>query len=224
MSGANVQRPQKCILLGAGGHAQVVLEALCFTKGQEIIGVLDKNQIGLGEVFKGIPLLGDDTALEKARNIGAEFFIIGIGSTRAGPLRETLFKLARSYGLMPATVIHPHSYQAPSSSFGEGSQLLAGSLLNSNCSIGMNVIVNCGAIIEHNCKVGDHTHIASGACLCGDVQVGASSHIGARSVIIQGVKIGRGVTVGAGSVVLKDVEDFETVVGVPARVMRTEAF
>lgn len=207
----------KCIILGAGGHAKVVLESLRLMGGVEVIGILDKEKTSSRMFFDGIPILGDDTALEQVYAQGADTFIIAIGSVRSGLLREELFELGEKAGLKPMSVIHPSSFCAASAAIEDGVQLFAGCIVNSGAQLGRNVIVNCGAIVEHDCKIADHVHIASGACLCGDVKVGKSSHIGARSVILQGVCIGRSVTVGAGAVVLKDVPDFQTVVGVPAR-------
>ena len=45
--------------------------------------------------------------------------------------------------------------------------------------------------------------------------------IGTGAVILGGITIGKGATVGAGSVVTKDVEDYTTVVGNPAKLLKT---
>ena len=51
--------------------------------------------------------------------------------------------------------------------------------------------------------------------------IGADAWIGARAVILGSVgRIGRGAIIGAGSIVTRDVEDWEVVVGSPARVIR----
>jgi acetyltransferase-like isoleucine patch superfamily enzyme len=44
--------------------------------------------------------------------------------------------------------------------------------------------------------------------------------IGANVFLKNGIKIGNGAVIGAGSVVLKDVNDFEVVVGVPAKCIK----
>jgi maltose O-acetyltransferase len=47
--------------------------------------------------------------------------------------------------------------------------------------------------------------------------------IGSGAVVIQGVRVGAGTTVGAGAVVVRDLPAGVTVVGVPARVVRSVA-
>lgn len=47
--------------------------------------------------------------------------------------------------------------------------------------------------------------------------IGHDVWIGAHAIILRDVKIGNGAVIGAGAVVTKDVNDFEIVVGVPAR-------
>lgn len=49
------------------------------------------------------------------------------------------------------------------------------------------------------------------------VEIGDNAWIGGHTVVLPGVRIGRGAIVGAGSVVTKSVEDYQVVVGNPAR-------
>lgn len=51
------------------------------------------------------------------------------------------------------------------------------------------------------------------------VRIRAWADIGMNAVILPGVTVGRGALVGAGAVVTKDVPDFATVAGVPARII-----
>jgi maltose O-acetyltransferase len=57
----------------------------------------------------------------------------------------------------------------------------------------------------------------------GVIRVDDDAWLGANSVILPNVSVGRCAIVGAGSVVTKDVNDFEVVAGVPARVIGTTA-
>lgn len=51
------------------------------------------------------------------------------------------------------------------------------------------------------------------------VRICAGADVGVNSVVLPGVTVGRGAIVGAGAVLTKDVPDYATVVGVPARVV-----
>jgi acetyltransferase-like isoleucine patch superfamily enzyme len=51
------------------------------------------------------------------------------------------------------------------------------------------------------------------------VRICAGADIGVNSIILPGVTVGRGAIVGAGAVLTKDVPDYATVAGVPARII-----
>jgi len=87
--------------------------------------------------------------------------------------------------------------------------------------IGNHCILNSGCRVDHDCKLQDFVHVAPGAVLCGDVVVGEGSFIGAGATVLPGVKIGSWSTIGAGSVVTRDVSSNALVVGIPARVIKT---
>lgn len=51
------------------------------------------------------------------------------------------------------------------------------------------------------------------------VRICAGADVGVNAIILPGVTVGRGAIVGAGAVLTKDVPDYATVIGVPARVI-----
>jgi sugar O-acyltransferase (sialic acid O-acetyltransferase NeuD family) len=84
---------------------------------------------------------------------------------------------------------------------GEGFQFMAGVIIQPNCVIGDNVLINTRASVDHDCRIGSHTHIAPGAILCGGVTLGEGCFIGAGAVIVQGVTLEAGTFVPAGTIV-----------------------
>jgi UDP-perosamine 4-acetyltransferase len=206
------------VILGAGGHARVILEALR-TLGVPVAGFIAPSAEGsrLGDV----PWLGDDTALSGLGD-GTEA-VNGVGSAGSAARRAAVHAAAEAAGLRFRTIIHPNATVDGSAELGAGAQVLAGSVVGVAALIGADAIVNSGAIVDHDSVVGAHSHIASGAALAGDVTVGESTHVGLGSRVIQGVTIGSSCVIGAGAVVLDDVADGTTVVGVPARPPSTKA-
>lgn len=206
-----------CVILGGGGHAVVLIEMLILEGGAVPWAVLDSNQTLWGHQLCGLPILGGDECLPGLKSEGVDSFIVGLGGTGDNEPRRRLFVNAQGIGLRPLTVRHPRAICSPSAHVGEGTVLLAGSIVGARTTVGRNVIINSGAIVEHDSQIGDHVHIASGAVLASTVTVEEGAHIGAGAVIRQCMRIGAGSIVGAGAVVVRDVEAGRTVAGVPAQ-------
>jgi UDP-perosamine 4-acetyltransferase len=206
-----------CVILGAGGHASVLLEAMLLQPSEFEFVVLDSNKNLHGKEMLGVPILGDDSLIPRLKRQSDTRFVIGVGGAGNTTPRQRLYELALSSGLLPLSVLHPSAICSSTALFGEGVQVLAGCIVNTAATIGDNTIINSGAVVEHGCRIESHVHIASSATVCGDVFVGEAAHIGAGATIKQGITIGRRAIVGAGSVVIKDIPAGVVAVGVPAR-------
>jgi UDP-perosamine 4-acetyltransferase len=211
----------RCLILGGGGHARVLIDALQAAGSASGCAILDQDRSRWGEDVLGVPILGDDSLIPGLVRDGTRAFVVGLGSVGDNAPRRRLFELALSHGLEPLSVLHPSALCSRWARIGRGSQLLPGAIVNAGASVGDNVIVNSGAIVEHDCVLGDHVHVATGARLASGVRVGDGAHIGAGAVVRQGLVIGEGSLVGAGAVVVKEVAPRLVVVGVPARTLRT---
>jgi sugar O-acyltransferase (sialic acid O-acetyltransferase NeuD family) len=203
------------IILGAGGHASVLIDALQQT-GTEIMGITDPDETLWGQELMGIEILGDDTKILDIHPDRVEL-VNGLGSIKSTSARQNLFETWHNKGYSFASVIHPKAVLASSTKLAEGVQVLAGAIINPNTSIGANTIVNTGAILEHDCIIGNHVHIAPGVRMAGKVRVGDGAHIGIGCTILQNLSVGDGCVVGAGAVVLHSIQAGDIVVGVPAR-------
>lgn len=217
----NIVEPHvKYIVLGGGGHAEMIIETLYSNGISESIGILDTNPHLWNTFIKSTPILGGDDLLSNLIEKGAIYFIVGLGSTYNNEPRQRLFELGLANGLTPLTLIHPSATVSTSSKINTGSVVMPGAIINSGCTIGSNVIINTGAILEHGCQIGNHVHVASGSTICGSVIISDYAHIGAGSTIIQNVSIGEQSVVGAGAVVIKDVNASTIVAGVPSKIIR----
>jgi sugar O-acyltransferase (sialic acid O-acetyltransferase NeuD family) len=207
----------KCIILGGGGHARVLIDCLNSSGIGKIYGILDRDERSWKSMLMDIPILGGDNLLPQLVTNGVNCFAIGLGSTQDNHSRQRLFELGLCHQLKPLTIIHPKSICSPWAKIGEGAQLLPGSIVNAGVELGLNVIINSGSIVEHDCTIGDHAHIATGAKLCGTVKIGNRVHIGTGAIIRQSIFIGEDAIIGAGAVVVKDVSAHTVVVGNPAK-------
>lgn len=203
---------------GAGGHAKVVIEILRSMQEYEIVGLLEAQQRLWGTKVLGVEVLGDDSMMAELKERGINHAFIGVGTVGDAQPRRQLYEKVSGFGFQIVPAIHAASVVSSSAKIGVGPTIMAGAIVNADAVIGNNVIVNTGAIVEHDCVIGDHAHVATGARLAGGVHVGPGAHVGIGAVVRQEIRIGEGAIVGAGAVVVKDVADFTTVIGVPARV------
>lgn len=202
------------IVFGSGGHAKVVIDA-AEKQGVKQILVADDAERNWGTRLMGYRILGGREALLQLDARPPAIAAIGDNTARmrvAGWLEENGFKLA--------TLTHPSAQVARGVRIGQGSFLVAGTVVNSDAVIGSNVIINTGATVDHDCIIGDGVHLAPGVHLCGQVEVGLGSFLGAGTVVIPCVHIGRKCVVGAGSTVLDHVTDGAIVAGVTVRSLR----
>ncbi|MDG4949859.1 acetyltransferase [Weeksellaceae bacterium KMM 9724] len=195
------------IIYGASGHGKVIHDILKSQRiSEDILFVDDADK---GDLFYGCKLLKPQQV-----NLSEHKIIIGIGNNL---IRKKISYKYPQYAL----AIHASSVISPSVEINEGSVVMSNVSINADTKIGKHCILNTACSIDHDCVLDDFVHISPNASLAGNVKVGEATHIGIGACVIQGIKIGKFATVGAGSVVIKDVPDGATVVGSPAKIIKT---
>jgi len=197
------------IVLSAGGHARVVIEAL-LSRGTRPSAVTDRDSARVGTMLGGIPITGPDEDILKM-TIDQVKLANGLGNRASRSdsglsCRRDLFQRFVALGYAFPVISHASAVIASDASLGEGAQIMAGAIIQPATWIGRNVLINTRAVVEHDCQVGDHAHIAPGALLCGAASVGEGAHVGAGAIVLGGISVGAGSVVAAGAVVAKDVE------------------
>ena len=206
------------IIIGAGGHAKILIDALLMLD-KKIIGIVDKDIDKLGVSILGIPIIGDDTTILNYP-MDKVSLVNGIGSIKHTNIRKNLYEKFKKIGYSFSRVIHPSAVIARNVELGEGGQVMAGVVIQTGSSIGCNSVINTRAIIDHDCVIGQHVHIAPGSVLSGGVKIGNEVHVGTGTTIIQNVHIGSRSTIGAGSVVVQNIPEDVVALGVPAKVVK----
>lgn len=197
------------MVIGAGGHAKVVVDTLQATQ-RTVIGFLDDSPSLAGKIIYNLPVLG---SIRDYNRFSAYDFLIAIGNNQ---IRRQIADLLAPT-VMWANAIHPSAMLSPSVTTGQGVVVMGGVVINADTVIKDHVIVNTAASIDHDCVIDDFVHVAPGVRLAGNVTLKTGVFMGIGSIAIPGRTVGAWATVGAGATVIHDIPANVTAIGTPAR-------
>jgi sugar O-acyltransferase (sialic acid O-acetyltransferase NeuD family) len=190
------------IIVGSGGHAKVVFDALHLS-GFKVLGFVTPD-MDAGLDFCDKKILGADSVIRQYSQNEVNL-ANGIGSVPGENNRWNVANKMREWGYSFVTVIHPSAVVARDVILKEGVQLMAGVIIQSKTVIGRDSIINTGAVIDHDCKIEENCHLAPRTVCSGGVIMGKNVYFGTGSVAIERVSIGRNSLIAAGSVVYKNI-------------------
>lgn len=206
---------EKLVLIGAGGYAKSVLDAIDYFN-YEVVGFID--EFSEEKEHLGYPVIAK--SLEELQNNESYFYFITIGNNIN---RKRWYDKILSMKLRLINVVDKSAIISPNAIIGTGCFIGKMAIINHGAKVGDDCIINTKALVEHGCCVARHANLSTNSVINGDVVIGTGSFIGSCSVTIGQLVIGNWSTVGAGSVVVKSVRDNVTVAGVPAKVIREGA-
>jgi sugar O-acyltransferase (sialic acid O-acetyltransferase NeuD family) len=145
--------------------------------------------------------------------------IIGIGDNS---LREALYKqiILRNPRFNFINAIHPSSIIGKDVLLGDGIAIMAGSVVNSNATIGSHSVINTMVSVDHDSTIESFVSLAPGSHLGGNVLIGFRTFVGMGTTIIHNIHIGHDVVIGAGSTVISDISNQVIAYGSPAKTIR----
>ena len=205
---------RQLLVIGAGGHARVVID-VARAAGFDPVAALAPSQVGL--TCNGVEVIGGDDLADAMFAKGLRQAVVAIGDNA---LRSRIGKRLSEIGFGLPSIVHPSAILSPTATFGDGTVVMPLAVVNAAATVGKMVIVNSSAVIEHDCRIGDGAHIAPGSRLGGCVSVGLQTLIGIGSVVRPEATIGDHAVVGAGSTVIGNIDNHQVATGCPARPWR----
>lgn len=213
--------PRPLLLIGAGGLAREVLAATrALPADWAVIGMLDDDPARHGAVLDGVPVLGGSDLVHDYPDVSV---LACVASPHRPEGRAALVRQLDLPAQRWATVVHPAASVAGGVALGEGTVLLAGTVITAPQLIGAHVVAMPQVLLTHDDAVGDFVTMAGRVALAGGVTVHTAAYLGAGALIREGLQVGEAAVVGMGSVVLDDVPAHQIWTGVPARQLRTRA-
>ncbi len=215
------------------------LEALdCLTDNVPFLGFIDDDKEKQGkhtfennlldfEVFdrdfyKNIHKNSDKKILEKYKNVKVLMCVGSPANFRERKaIIENFCKDLKIQKEQLITIIHPSAQISKYAKIGSNCLIMAGVVITHNAKIGNNVIILPNTVIHHDTEIGDFTCIGANVVVAGSVKIGKSCYIGSGASILQNVQIGEKTMIGLSAVVIRDIGENKTVVGNPAREIKS---
>jgi len=215
---------QQLAIYGSGGFAKEVAWLVQSSDPDQelydIVGFIDDDVSRQGRSLNELPVFSFTYCREQFPGIA---IIPGIGDPQS---RQKVTEKFLNAGFGSLQMIHPGVEYSRWVEMGPGALICAGNVLTTNIKLGKQVQINLNCTIGHDAILDDYATLAPGVHISGWVHLGKRVYVGTGAVIINGTRdapivLEDDVVVGAGAVVTKSVPAGLTVVGIPAKPLRS---
>lgn len=204
------------LILGTRSLAEEIADVVSEIPGYEVAAFVENMEPDkCKEKLCGLPVLWVD---ELAGMTETYLAVCGLATTH----RRQYVEQVSAMGMKFATLVHPTAEVSARAILGVGCLVSRYSVISANTVIGDHVFVNRGTLIGHHTRIGDYVTVQPGANIAGMVSIGKGTYVGMSAAVLDKISVGSNSVIGAGSVVTKDVPDSVQVLGVPARIVRSE--
>jgi sugar O-acyltransferase (sialic acid O-acetyltransferase NeuD family) len=199
---------QKIIIVGNSNAAKILYRYLMDDNRYGVIAFsTDKEYISEDKLF-GIDVI-DLNVLKEKYSTSEYKIILGMGYRNINKEREEVFLRVKELEYSIDTYIHKDAMIFNETDIGEGSIVLANTVVEPYTKIGRNSIVWASCTIGHHSTVEDNCWIASGSVIAGEATIKNNCFLGVNSTIVNKVIVDEYNIVGAHAMVSKNTKKNE---------------
>ncbi|MBS4218995.1 acetyltransferase [Bacillus sp. FJAT-49711] len=208
------------VVFGSGGHSKVVIDIIERAGKYNILGLIDPYK-KVGTRIMDYEILGNDEAILEIGDMVVGGIVAIADNWQRYKIVKRITYINPYFKYIKA--IHPSAQIGRNVTLGNGTAVMANTIINSNTKIDNHCIINTKASLDHDCQIGEYVTLAPGVTVAGGVSVGNHSVISIGANVIHNRTIGVHTVIGAGSTVLHDFDSYVVAYGTPARVIRGRA-
>lgn len=196
-----ISKTKNLLIFGTGDLARIAYEY--FTKDSEYVVngfVVDAEYIE-SEEFCGLPLI----PFENIENFYPKhpeqchvYVAIVYGNLNRDRQKKCEEIKAKGYKL--ASYISPHAFVSSTATIGEHCFIFENNVIQSNVTIGNNVILWSSNHVGHDTQIEDHNFISSHVVISGHCRIGSNCFVGVNSTLANNTVLGEGSWVSHGSI------------------------
>lgn len=205
----------RVIVYGAGSFSEIFYHEVCLFGAIEIVAfTVDRAYLDSAE-FCGLPVV----PFEEVKELfpPKEYEMIVATSPKRIRTRKDMYLKAKGLGYHLANYISPRAIVEAGVQMGENNLIFSDAFIGHHVILGNDNVLRQKVYLGHQSEMKDHNIIVAGCTLGGLSRIGNLSFFGLGMVGRDCIRYGEEAFVGLGSVVTKDVEDYATVIGCPAK-------
>ncbi len=149
--------------------------------------------------------------------------VLGMGYNNINKDREKIFKKIKTLGYTVETYIHKDAKIFNDNNIGEGSIVLANSIVEPYATIGKNSVIWANCTIAHHSIIEDNCWIASGTVIAGEARIKSNCFLGVNSTIVNKIILEVFNIIGAHALVSKSTKPNEVYLSRSAEKHRFES-
>ena len=207
-------------VLGIGRNTPVFYDLL-IDCGYTILGSYHFDNSRKGEFDHGLRILGSFDDLWGMETLKGMNFVLSQGDNA---VRADIFNKRVAKGGQLPTIIHPSAHVSQFATLGKGVVVHMNAIVHPDVFIDDDTVLSYNTAVTHGSTIGKHCYMAANSMVGAYVYVEDYVFIGIGASIVSGKvnQIGVHATIGAGALVVKDVDAYDVVAGVPAKVLCTK--